>query len=99
MSIEPPARLGDSLERFLRHLGAPPVQALTSLHDRWPEVVGPVLAEGSRPIEIIDGVLVVGCTDPSWASQLSWMETQIKQRCAMLFDGLAIVRITVRVDR
>ena len=94
-----PALLGQSLERFLRHLGAPPVQVLTSLRDRWPEVVGPVLAQGSRPIELVDGVLVVGCTDPSWASQLAWMETQIKQRCAALFDGLVVGRVTVRVDR
>ncbi|MDA3038449.1 MAG: DUF721 domain-containing protein [Actinomycetota bacterium] len=94
-----PGTLGQNLERFLRHLGAPPVQALTSLHDRWPEVVGPVLAKGSRPIELVDGILIVGCADPSWASQLAWMETQIKQRCAALFDGLVVVRISVRVDR
>jgi predicted nucleic acid-binding Zn ribbon protein len=99
VNYEPPARLGDSLNRFLRYLGAPPAQALSTLHDRWPEVVGPMLAERSRPVEVLDGVLIIACEDASWASQLSWMDAQIKQRCSQLFDGLSVARVTVRVDR
>lgn len=99
MRDDPPARLRDGLERYLRHLGAPPVQVLTKLHDRWPEVVGPMLAERSRPVELVNGVLVVACEDASWASQLSWMETQIRQRCGSLFNGLSVSRVNVRVDR
>jgi predicted nucleic acid-binding Zn ribbon protein len=94
-----PTPLGDGLGRFLRLLGAPPVHTVATLNDRWPEVVGPLMASRSRPVEVRNGVLVIACEDPSWASQLGWMDQQVKQRCAQLFDGLAVTRIRVRVDR
>ena len=96
MAYEPPT-VGESIERFLFLMGAPAVSTLTSLDEQWPNIVGPALAAQSRPIEIRDGVLVVGCTDPSWASQIKWMDSSIRERFADLFDGLVIQRIQVRI--
>jgi predicted nucleic acid-binding Zn ribbon protein len=94
-----PASLGDTLERFLKQMGAPPVKALGDLHERWPEVVGPALAQRSRPIEMLDGVLVIGCEDATWASQIGWMESQITKRCAYLFEGVEVRRVQLRIGR
>ncbi len=96
MAYEPPT-LGQSIERFLSLMGAPTVSTLSSLDDQWPNIVGPALAAHSRPIEVRDGVLIVGCSDPSWASQIKWMDASIRERFAELFDGLVISRIQLRI--
>lgn len=92
-----PEKIGATLERFLHQMGAPPARTLTSLESMWPKIVGPALAERTRPIEVIDGVLVIGCDDGSWGSQIGWMDSQIRQRFADTFDGAQIRRIQVRI--
>ncbi len=94
-----PTPIGETLDRFLDYLGAPPARTLTSLEDNWPQIVGPALAAPTRPIELVDGVLVIGCDDPTWASQVRWMETQIKHRFQTLFADVEIQRIQPRVGR
>ncbi len=91
-----PRPIGETLERYLRMLGAPPVSTLTDLADRWPAIVGPALAGPTRPIELVDGVLVVGCDDPTWASQIGWMEGQIIERFRAAFPDATIRRIRTR---
>lgn len=94
---EEPAQIRAGLERFLRHLGAPPTDVVSELGQRWAEIVGPALAGPTRPIELIDGVLVVACDDPAWASQISWMEGQISERFAAIFSGAKVERVATRL--
>lgn len=94
-----PAVIGETLDRYLEYLGAPPVRTLSSLEERWSEVVGPALADPTRPIELVDGVLVIGCEDATWASQVGWMENQIMTRFRVLFPGTEICRIKARIGR
>ena len=96
---EEPVPLRDSLEAFFRHLGAPPVDSLRQVGERWPEVVGPALAAPTRPAEGVDGVLLVLCDDPAWASQITWMERQICDRYRALLPDVEIDRVRVRVVR
>ncbi len=92
------SRLSDSLERFVDHLGAPPISILAQLHDRWPELVGPGLAAATRPAELINGVLTVACNDAAWASQIGWMEAQIIRRFEATFGSGNLQRVQARVD-
>lgn len=94
---EEPASLRSGLERFLKHLGAPPTDVVAELGRRWGEIVGPALDGPTRPVELIDGVLVVACDDPAWASQIAWMEGQIARRFAAIFDGAEVRRVTTRL--
>ena len=94
-----PTVIGETLDRYLEYLGAPPIRTITSLQDRWSEVVGPALAEPTRPVELVDGVLVIGCDDATWASQVGWMESQIVERFRTLFPGTEIRKIKARIGR
>lgn len=94
-----PAVIGETLDHYLEYLGAPPIRTLSSLEERWSDVVGPALAEPTRPIELVDGVLVIGCDDATWASQVGWMETQITTRFRTLFPDTEIRRIKARIGR
>lgn len=89
-----PLRYG--LELFLKHLGAPPVDVLSELAERWGDIVGPALVGATRPLELLDGVLVVGCDDPAWASQIGWMEAQIIARFGEVFPEITVTRVTAR---
>jgi hypothetical protein len=95
----PPAPVREGLEQFFRFLGAPPVDVVTRLEDCWPELVGPALAGPTRPVELLDGVLVVACDDPAWAAQVQWMEAQIKQRFGVVFPSLELRRVVARTRR
>ncbi len=94
--IDDPVPLRRSLDSLLKHFGVPNIDVASSLRDRWPQIVGPGLAEATRPIELIDGVLVVGCDDPAWASQIGWMERQIGDRLVEHFPDVELRRITTR---
>lgn len=94
-----PRPLAESLERFVRNLGAPPISVLSQLEQCWPDVVGPGLSATTRPIELVDGVLTIGCEDAAWAAQVGWMEAQIKQRFEATFGAGLVRRVAVRTDR
>ncbi len=91
-----PQHLRKGLELFLEHLGAPPVDVITGLTDSWVDVVGPAAAGATRPIELVDGTLVVACDDPAWAAQVRWMERQIVDRFTALFPEVSLSRVAAR---
>ncbi len=93
-----PQPLRKPLERLVEHLGAPPVSVLTRLRERWPDVVGPALAETTRPVELVDRVLVVACGEAALAAQIGWMEAQIKQRFDEVFGPDQLDRVVTRVE-
>jgi predicted nucleic acid-binding Zn ribbon protein len=95
VSDEPQA-LGPMIDRLLGHLGAPPARVVTRLEEVWPEVAGPGLAACSHPVELRDGVLVVSCAEPAWATQLRWMEADLCRRLSERLDQVAITAIRVR---
>lgn len=92
-----PSPVGETLERYLASLGAPPIRTLTSLESAWPEAVGPALADPTRPVELVDGVLVVACDDASWAAQIQWSEGQVIERLRSLLPDAEIRRLRTRV--
>ena len=94
-----PTPLAKSLDRFVRNLGAPPISILGQLEDRWPDIVGPALSGPTRPAELVDRVLTIGCEDAAWAAQVGWMEAQIKQRFEAVFGPGLLDRVTTRIDR
>lgn len=97
MSGDDPVPVREGLERFFKHLGGPPLNVITELVEHWPDIVGPALAEPTHPLELVNGVLTVRCDDPAWASQIGWMESQIKQRFESIFPGIELKKIATRL--
>ena len=98
-STSQPSAIGETLDHYLAYLGAPPIRTLSSLQESWTEIVGPALAEPTRPVELVDGVLIIGCDDATWASQVGWMEAQIIARFRSHFPDTEIRRIKARIGR
>jgi predicted nucleic acid-binding Zn ribbon protein len=63
----------------------------------WDELVGPSVAEHARPRSLERGTLVVAVDDPSWATQLRWLEADLLVRMAEVLGPDQVARIEVRV--
>lgn len=47
---------------------------------RWPQIVGPQVAEHCVPVEFDDGLLTLAADSSAWATQLKLMEQKIRER-------------------
>jgi len=91
-------RIGDVLDRTLRSLGTPTsVAGVEVIFERWGEVVGPVMAERTRPVHIDGGTLVISCDEPAIATHVRFLEAEIVGRLATLAGERRIDRVQLRV--
>lgn len=95
----PPKNLADVLPAVAEALGAPSVDALVVVHERWAEVVGEEVARHSRPVGLDGSTLKIAADVPAWASHLRWAEVEIVDRLANLLGRHEVDSISVRVAR
>lgn len=92
-----PVPLGDALERLLGSLDAPPVDLLSTVFQRWEEVVGPEVARHCRPAAIEQERLVVVASDATWASEVQWLASAVLDRINEMSSAGRLESLTVRV--
>lgn len=95
----PPARIGDSLDRVLAGLGRPSVDVLSTLAERWDELVGPAAAAAVHLLDLVDGVLVVAVDEPAWASHIRWAGPGVVARASELLGAGVVTSVEARVRR
>lgn len=88
-----------SLEQLMAGLGAPEIDATSTIIDRWPEIVGPELAKGVMAVAIRGEELTVRVDDPAWASQIAWLEAQLLDRINQLVGPGRITSVRATVAR
>ena len=93
----PPRRVGESLDRVAASLGVSRATTLTGVFASWEELVGPSVAGHARPRSLKAGTLVVAVDDPSWATQLRWLEAELLTRLEDVLGPGQVARIEVRV--
>ena len=98
-SEEEPKRIGESLDKVARRLGAPGAQSLTAVFAHWEEVVGASVAAHARPTSLRDGVLRVEVDEPGWATQLRYLAPDIVRRCTDVAGPDVVVSVEVKVRR
>ena len=94
-----PQRLARSLEKLLGNLNAPSVDVLDVIFREWSSIVGPDLAEHTKPGSIDGDLLTVTADDPAWATEFRWLEREVVQRLAEATGTDRIQRVQVRVSR
>lgn len=92
-----PIEVADSLELVLGSLGAPPADLLSTVFDRWEEVVGADVARYCRPVAVEGDRLVVLASDSTWASEVRWLADRVLARANELSSTDRLRSITVRV--
>jgi predicted nucleic acid-binding Zn ribbon protein len=92
-------RVGDTIDRVLGRIGAPPSAGVEVVFDHWDEVVGAQMAARTRPVSIDGETLVVACDDPALTTHVRFLEPQLVARLAELSGARTITRVEVRVPR
>lgn len=85
------------LDRVVRGMGAPGVDAVELVFNRWDEVVGTVLAARTRPSALEGGRLVLVADDPAVVSHVRWLERDLIERLDALLGAGRVTGIDVRV--
>ena len=98
---ETPTPLADALRAVGDELGLPDPGLVASLSDRWPDVVGATVAEHARPRSLRDGTLTIAVDASPWATQLRYLEHEIRARLAEISgqDTVHAIRIVVEPPR
>ncbi|MGE0000437.1 MAG: DciA family protein [Ilumatobacteraceae bacterium] len=98
-----PVPLGESLNGLVRSLRGPSAEAagataMGGVFGRWNETVGEAVARHVQPVKLDGGTLVVEVDDPAWATQLKFLEANLRER---LLDstGARIDTFEIRVRR
>ena len=97
-----PVRIGDSLREVLRSMrdddGCSPVSAtaVAGVFGRWHEAVGEAVAAHVQPVTLDGTTLVVKVDDPTWATQLRFLERTLRDRLAEV-AGVEVEHLEIRV--
>jgi predicted nucleic acid-binding Zn ribbon protein len=91
--MPPPVPVRDALAE----VGLPAPGVLGPLTARWPEVVGPAIAEHARLRSLRRGVLTIAVDAAPWATELRYLEHELRARVAAIVgpDAVHEVRIVV----
>jgi predicted nucleic acid-binding Zn ribbon protein len=94
-----PRSIKASLDKVARSLGGPDASSLSGVFGHWADIVGPQLAAHARPLSLASGVLVVGVTEPGWATQLTYLESELVGRFREALGEGVVDRVEVRLRR
>jgi predicted nucleic acid-binding Zn ribbon protein len=83
--------LRESLADVGASLGMPDPDRLTALLDAWPDIVGTTIATHAHVRSLRDGVLLVAVDQPAFATQVRYLEAQVRDHATHLV-GAGVVR-------
>lgn len=90
-----PTSVGAVVEHVVGAAGWKDSVAVGGVMGRWPEVVGPEVAEHCRPVGFADGVLTVRAATSAWATQLRMLVTDVRRRLDEVVGAGVVERIEV----
>jgi predicted nucleic acid-binding Zn ribbon protein len=91
-----PQLFGDVLGRLMKARGWEKPKAEATVFAAWERVVGPDIAQHSRPVKLDGGVLTVEAESTAWATQLRMLSTQVLARIATELGPDVVRRLRVR---
>lgn len=91
-----PARFGAVLKSMFAENGWEQRLAIGAVFGRWAQIVGPGLAEHTRPVEYADGELIVVADSPVWATQLRLLASDLVRRLNEELGDGSVRRVKVR---
>jgi predicted nucleic acid-binding Zn ribbon protein len=93
---EDPQPLGAAVEGLIGDQGWALAAATGSVFGRWAQIVGPDLAEHTRPETLADGELTVSADSTAWATQLRLLAGQLIRRLNVELGDGTVRRVKVR---
>lgn len=92
-------QMSSLLDRVVKGMGAPSLDAVELVFTRWTDVVGAQLGQRTRPVDLADGTLRIAADDPAVVSHLRYLEVELLDRLRDLLGERRVHRVEVVVDR
>ena len=89
-------RAGNILKTFLREKGIEKGNSACSLFSSWSDMVGPVLSEHTRIIDIAGNQLIVEVDHPGWFQTLRFIEKEIINKVNVKYPEVDIKGFRMR---
>lgn len=93
--VRDPQPFGAILARLVKARGWQRPAAEATVFGAWPKVVGPDIAEHSRPVKLEGGVLTVEAESTAWATQLRLLAGSLLRRIAAEVGHNVVTRLHV----
>jgi len=93
---EDPQPLTAALDALIGDQGWALAAATGSVFGRWAQIVGPDLADHTKPESLTDGELTVTADSTAWATQLRLLAAQLVRRLNVELGDGAVRRVKVR---
>ena len=88
-------RLKDLLGPVGRKLRLEDPVAAGAIWRRWPEIVGEDIARNAEPTSLKEGVLRIRTSTPTWATEMSYLTTDIKDRVNQAIGKQAVREVKI----
>jgi predicted nucleic acid-binding Zn ribbon protein len=95
-SARDPQAVGDLVEEFIGAEGWDQEVSVATLIARWPQIVGPDIAEHCRPEDYADGELSVRTDSSAWATQIRLLTPQMISRIQGVIGAGIVTDLVVR---
>ncbi|GIH05927.1 hypothetical protein Rhe02_39940 [Rhizocola hellebori] len=90
-----PSLFGDVLAKLIKTRGWQRPAAEATLFGSWAQVVGPDIAEHSRPVSLADGELTVEAESTAWATQLRLLNKTILTRIGSVVGHNLVTKLRI----
>ncbi len=90
-----PLLFGEQLEKFVADRGWQVDVAVGSVIGRWPQIVGPDVAEHVQPVSFDRGVLTVRAASTAWATQMRLLTSVLMGRLEQEVGAGTVAEIVV----
>jgi predicted nucleic acid-binding Zn ribbon protein len=90
-----PLLLGEQLEKFVSDRGWQVDVAVGSVIGRWPQIVGPDVAEHVQPVSFENGVLTLRAVSTAWATQMRLLASVLLGRLEQEVGAGTVTEIVV----
>jgi predicted nucleic acid-binding Zn ribbon protein len=87
--------LGEQLDRLLADRGWQVDVAVGSVLGRWPQIVGPEIAEHVEPVAFENGVLTVRAASTAWATQMRLLTSVLLGRLEQEVGAGTVTEVVV----
>ena len=90
-----PMLLGEQLDKFVADRGWQVDVAVGSVIGRWPQIVGPDIAEHVQPVSFENGVLTLRAVSTAWATQMRLLTSVLLGRLEQEVGAGTVTEVVV----
>ena len=90
--------LKNIISRLVKKLDTPTTHWFDELNEKWPELVGPAIADHAKPGRYNKGELVLFVENSVWLSEITYSKDLILQKLQKTFGRAKIKKIRLQVD-